>query len=98
MNSKKNFFLKRNPDNGSDFNERCLMLTRNTLHLTTISRGGQWWIFTEPPGSNGSIHPQPWTLYTQRLRYYATKDDLNSFIPSMIRIFLGANPAQVARR
>ena len=71
------------------------MLTRNTLHLTTISQGGQWWIFT---GSNGSIHPQPWTLYTQRLRYYATKEDLNSFIPSMIRIFLGANPAQVARR
>ena len=71
------------------------MLTHNTLHLTTISRGGQWWIFTEPPGSNESIHPQPWTLYTQRLRYYATK---NSFIPSMIRIFLGANPVQVARR
>ena len=84
---RKKFFLKRNPDNGSDFNERWLMLTRNTLHLTTISQGGQWWIFTEPPGSNGSIHLQPWTLYTQtkilchkrRFKLFHSFNDLNIF-------------------
>ena len=39
MNKKKKFFKKRNPDNGSDFIEKWLKLTRNTVHLTTISRG-----------------------------------------------------------